>query len=63
MDFTEFDRLISLAPSGAASPEAIVVSLDGKSIVVSVVSYGAGAFRLRVNPIAKPDYGLIVADV
>ena len=61
MDFTQFDRLISLAPSGAASNEATVISLDGKSVSVSVTSYGAGVFRLRVNPIAKPDYGLVVA--
>ena len=62
MDFTQFDRLISLAPSDATPNEATVMSLDGQSVAVSVASYGAGIFRLRVNPITKPDYGLIVAD-
>jgi len=61
MDFTQFDRLISFAPSDVVATEATVVSLDGKSVSVSLASYGAGVFRLRVNPIAKPDYGLVVA--
>ena len=62
MDFTQFDRLISLASGGAAPNKATVISLDGKSVAILVESYGAGAFRLRLNPIAKPDYRLIVAD-
>lgn len=61
MDFTQFDRLISLAPSDAAPNEAMLLSLDGQSVAISVASYGAGTFRLRVNLIAKPDYGLVVA--
>ena len=61
MDFTQFDRLISLAAGGSASSETTAASLDGKSVTVSVESYGAGVFRLRINPIVKPDYGLVVA--
>jgi alpha-D-xyloside xylohydrolase len=61
MDFTEFDRLISLSPSDAAAHEATARTIDGASVSLSLTSFGAGTFRVRVNPRAKPDYGLIVA--
>jgi alpha-D-xyloside xylohydrolase len=63
VDFTEFDRLVSLAPNPAAANEAIATTADGQRIAISLASFGAGIVRLRVNPIAKPDYGLLVADV
>jgi len=61
MDFTQFDRLISLVPSDAAPHEACAQSMDGNDFSFSVACFGPGIFRLRLNPIAKPDYGLIVA--
>lgn len=61
MDFTQFDRLISLTPSDAAAHEATAHSMDGNEFSLSVTSFGPGIFRLRMNAIAKPDYGLIVA--
>ncbi len=61
IDFTDFDRLRSIDPNPAAAHEVVATTVDGKRIAVSLASYGAGIFRLRVNPIAKPDYGLIVA--
>ncbi len=61
MDFTQFDRLISLIPNAAAEHEATARSLDGVDFSFSVASFGAGIFRLRLNAMAKPDYGLIVA--
>ena len=61
MDFTQFDRLISLVPSDAAAHEATAHSMDGNDFSFSVASFGPGIFRLRLNAIAKPDYGLIVA--
>ncbi len=63
VDFTEFDRLVSLAPNPAAANEAIATTADGQRVAVSLASFGAGIVRLRVNPIAKPDYGLLVAEV
>ena len=59
MDFTQFDRLISLKPSTAAPQEATAISLDGSKITFSLAICGKGIFRLRMNPIAKPDYGLV----
>ncbi len=59
MDFTQFDRLISLKPSDAAPQEATAVSLEGAQVTFSLASCGKGIFRLRMNPIAKPDYGLV----
>jgi alpha-D-xyloside xylohydrolase len=61
IDFTDFDRIRSIAPNPSATNEAIATTADGKRVVISLASYGAGIARLRVNPIAKPDYGLIVA--
>ena len=61
VDFTEFDRLVSLAPNPSAANEVIATTADGKRVAITLASYGAGIVRLRVNPIAKPDYGLIVA--
>jgi alpha-D-xyloside xylohydrolase len=61
MNFTDFDRLISVAPSVAATNEATAITLDGRQVALAITSYGAGIFRLRVNALAKPDYGLIVA--
>lgn len=61
MDFTQFDRLISLSPSDAAANEASARSMEGQDVGFSVASFGPGIFRLRVNASAKPDYGLIVA--
>ena len=58
-DFTQFDRLISLEPSTAAPQEATATSLEGSKITFSLASCGKGIFRLRMNPIAKPDYGLV----
>ena len=52
-------RSISLEPSEAAPQEAAAISLDGSKITFSLASCGKGIFRLRVNPIAKPDYGLV----
>lgn len=62
VDFTAFDRLISLAANPAAESEAIATTTDGKRITISLASFGSGIVRLRVNPIAKPDYGLVVAN-
>ena len=59
MDFPQFDRLTSLKPSAAAPHEATGISLDGAKITFSLASCGKGIFRLRLNPIAKPDYGLV----
>jgi alpha-D-xyloside xylohydrolase len=61
MDFTAFDRLISLG-SDAGNGALHVTSANGQKIALSVTTFGAGIFRLRINPIAKPDYGLLVAD-
>ncbi len=61
MDFTQFDRLISLVPSAAAGCEATARSMDGNNFSFSLTSFGPGIFRLRLNATAKPDYGLIVA--
>jgi alpha-D-xyloside xylohydrolase len=61
VDFTEFDRLVSVVPNPAAPNEAILTTLDGKRVAISLASFGANVIRLRINPIAKPDYGLIVA--
>jgi alpha-D-xyloside xylohydrolase len=62
MNFTDFDRLIAIAPNAAARNEAIATTMDQRRVAIALTSYGAGTFRLRVNPIAKPDYGLIVAE-
>ena len=59
MNFTNFDRLISLKPSAAAPHEATAVSLEGVHVGFSLASCGKGIFRLRMNPMAKPDYGLV----
>ncbi len=61
IDFTEFDRLRSIEPNTAAANEAIATTAEGKRVAISVTSFGAGIVRLRINPMAKPDYGLIVA--
>ena len=62
MDFTQFDRLISLTPSDAAAHEATARSMDSNEFSLSVTSFGPGIFRLRMNAVAKPDYGPIVAN-
>ncbi len=62
VDFTDFDRIRSIAPNPAATNEAIATTADGQRVAITLASYGAGVVRLRVNPIAKPDYGLIVAN-
>jgi alpha-D-xyloside xylohydrolase len=59
MDFTQFDRLITLAPSTAAPHEATAISLEGVRINFALATCGKGIFRLRMNPVAKPDYGLV----
>ncbi|MGL4233479.1 MAG: TIM-barrel domain-containing protein, partial [Casimicrobium sp.] len=61
IDFTDFDRIRSIAPNPSATNEAIATTADGNCVAISLASYGTGIMRLRVNPIAKPDYGLIVA--
>ncbi len=61
MDFTQFDRLISITPSSATTHEATAHTLDGHDVTLALTSFGPGIFRLRLNTIAKPDYGLIVA--
>lgn len=61
MDFTQFDRLRTLTPSDAATQDAVATSIDGATCSISVTAFASGIFRLRVNPRAKPDYGLIVA--
>ncbi|TAG46894.1 MAG: alpha-xylosidase [Betaproteobacteria bacterium] len=60
MNFTDFDRLQTLT-GGATGNDFCATTAAGDSIALSVTTYGAGIFRLRLNPIAKPDYGLIVA--
>ncbi len=60
MDFTQFDRLVSLTPGTGAA--ATATSLDGNAVALSVETFGAGIFRVRLNASAKPDYGLIVAE-
>ena len=62
MDFTQFDRLISLTPSDSGECEAVARTIDGNDVSISIATFGAGIFRLRINPIAKPDYGLLVAN-
>jgi alpha-D-xyloside xylohydrolase len=61
MNFTDFDRLLAIAPNSSTSNEANATTMEGRRIAIALTSYGAGVFRLRINPIAKPDYGLIVA--
>jgi len=61
MDFTQFDRLLSLATSAAAPNEATCTTADGASVALAVASFGDGVFRLRLNASAKPDYGLLLA--
>jgi alpha-D-xyloside xylohydrolase len=60
MDFTQFDRLVGIAPNSATNNEASCVTMSGKHAAIAVTNYAGGVFRLRINPIAKPDYGLIV---
>ncbi|MBL8311590.1 MAG: hypothetical protein JNL19_14300 [Burkholderiales bacterium] len=60
MDFTQFDRLRTLSPSDASPQEAVATGLDGNTYTLSLTAFAPGIFRLRVNPRAKPDYGLIV---
>ena len=62
MDFTQFDRLIALAPDATGADFATATSIDGSAVSLTLASFGPGAFRLRINPIAKPDYGLILAE-
>ena len=59
MDFTQFDRLISLTPGTGAA--ATATTLDGNTVALSIETFGAGVFRVRLNSSAKPDYGLIIA--
>ena len=61
MDFTQFDRLISLTPASASPNEAIATTLDGRKVTLSVASFGEGVVRVRMNASAKPDYGLLLA--
>ncbi len=61
MDFTQFDRLVSLSPSAAAPNKAIATTIEGRSVALSVAGFGHGVVRVRVNPSAKPDYGLLLA--
>ena len=61
MDFTQFDRLVSISRNAAVAAEAHAGALSGARVATSVSIYGQNTFRLRINPIAKPDYGLIVA--
>ena len=61
MDFTQFDRLISLTPASASPNEAIATTLDGRKVTLSVASFGEGVVRVRMNASAKQDYGLLLA--
>ena len=46
MDFTQFDRLISLTPASASPNEAIATTLDGRKVTLSVASFGEGVVRV-----------------
>ena len=61
MDFTQFDRFVSLTPTDASPNEATATTLDGRAVTLSVASFGDGVVRVRLNASAKPDYGLLLA--
>lgn len=70
IDFTRFDRLLTVTPNPAAARCLTARTTDGDAVALEWAAYAlpqaprrsrAGIVRLRIAPRAKPDYGLIVA--
>src|SRR5260221_5141951 len=58
LDPTAYLRLEALKPMGSTSTGVSFATSTGD--LLEITTYGHGAFRMRVGPNARPDYGLVV---